>query len=35
LFNRVGLVAGDPIAPPNVTPEHLRDRVAALLASQT
>jgi 1-acyl-sn-glycerol-3-phosphate acyltransferase len=35
LFSRVGLVAGDPVAPPDVTPEHLRDRVAALLASQT
>jgi 1-acyl-sn-glycerol-3-phosphate acyltransferase len=34
-FSRVGLVAGDPVAPPDVTPEHLRDRVAALLASQT
>ncbi|MDQ2926629.1 MAG: MFS transporter [Pseudomonadota bacterium] len=32
LFSRVCLVAGDPLAPPEVTPERLRERVAALLA---
>jgi 1-acyl-sn-glycerol-3-phosphate acyltransferase len=33
LFNRVGLVAGAPIAAPAVTPAALRERVGALLAS--
>ena len=31
LFNRVGLVVGAPIAPADVTPQGLRDRVQALL----
>jgi len=33
LFNRVGLVAGAPMAPQSVTPEALQARVAALLAA--
>ncbi|HWK84936.1 MAG TPA: MFS transporter [Caldimonas sp.] len=33
LFSRVGLVAGDPVAPPDVSPARLREDVAALLAS--
>ncbi|CAD5371677.1 MFS transporter [Rubrivivax sp. A210] len=33
LFNRVGLVAGPALAAAEVTPEKLRERVAALLAS--
>jgi len=33
LFSRVGLVAGDPVAPPDVSPARLRENVAALLAS--
>ncbi len=33
LFNRVDLVAGDPVAPAAATPASLRDRVGALLAS--
>ena len=32
-FNRVDLVAGDPVAPAMTTPAMLRDRVGALLAS--
>ena len=32
-FNRVDLVAGEPVAPAAATPTSLRDRVAALLAS--
>ena len=33
LFSRVGLVAGQPVAPAAVTPTMLRERVSALLAS--
>jgi len=33
VFSRVGLVAGDPVAPAAVTPEALRDRVGRLLVS--
>ena len=33
LFNRVDLVAGEPIPPSAATPASLRDRVGALLAS--
>ena len=33
LFSRVGLVAGDAVAPAGVTPAALRERVAGLLAS--
>jgi len=33
VFSRVTLVAGEPVAPPAVTPEALRDRVGRLLAS--
>jgi len=32
LFNRVGLVAGQPVAPADVSPNGLRDRIGALLA---
>jgi hypothetical protein len=32
-FSRVGLVAGDRVEPAGVTPEALRERVSALLAS--
>jgi 1-acyl-sn-glycerol-3-phosphate acyltransferase len=31
LFSPVGLVAGEAVAPAQVSPEHLRSRVAALL----
>jgi 1-acyl-sn-glycerol-3-phosphate acyltransferase len=34
LFNRVTLVVGDAVAPADVTPIDLRDRVAALLAAK-
>ncbi|TMH08970.1 MAG: MFS transporter [Betaproteobacteria bacterium] len=33
LFSRVGLVAGEPVAAPQVSPEGLRERVGALLAA--
>jgi 1-acyl-sn-glycerol-3-phosphate acyltransferase len=33
LFSRVGLVAGEPVAAPQVSPEALRERVGALLAA--
>jgi 1-acyl-sn-glycerol-3-phosphate acyltransferase len=33
LFSRVGLVAGDPVAPADVSPAGLRERVSRLLAS--
>jgi 1-acyl-sn-glycerol-3-phosphate acyltransferase len=33
MWSRVGLVAGPPVAPSSVTPEMLRDRIGALLAS--
>jgi 1-acyl-sn-glycerol-3-phosphate acyltransferase len=33
VFSRVGLVAGEPVAPQAVTPEGLRERVGRLLAS--
>jgi hypothetical protein len=33
LFSPVGLVAGPPVPPGVATPAHLRERVAALLAS--
>ena len=32
LFNRVGLSAGEPVAPAEVTPAELQRRVAGLLA---
>ncbi len=35
LFNRVGLVAGHAVAPADVTPAGLRERVSALLASKS
>ncbi len=34
VFSRVGLVAGEPLAPPDVSPARLREDVAALLASK-
>jgi 1-acyl-sn-glycerol-3-phosphate acyltransferase len=34
LFNRVGLIAGPPIAASAVTPAALRERVGALLSSE-
>jgi len=34
LFSRVGLVAGSPLAGADVTPQRLRERVGALLASK-
>jgi 1-acyl-sn-glycerol-3-phosphate acyltransferase len=33
LFSRVGVIAGDPVAPLDVSPARLRERVGALLAS--